>query len=335
MKTFVTFFFLMLMAMAGNAQKTKFKIDENNKELQLLREQAKKRTERQKEQLSPYSIKSKGKVLNPMLPACRNVSKYKTIDHGTVRILYAFNAEDIADPQTYDDLQRLEIGKNYVKYYGYNVFQADSIATVEFMISSKIYGVSFPMEGGNIFISMQIDGKHQGWSRNLFSEFFKDLSKNEMTEYCRMPSGRMLRKYKSYYTESVPVQDWQIEEETREIAGYLCQKAVCDFRGRSYTAWFTVDIPISQGPWKFSGLPGLILKVYDDRQEYVFECVGIEQHSQEYPIILLDNYKDYQKTTRLKLDKLLKSVCENYYQLTGMTDAVSTLLYPYNPIELK
>lgn len=54
-------------------------------------------------------------------------------------------------------------------------------------------------------------------------------------------------------------------------------KATCTFRGREYTAWFCVDIPISNGPWKFGGLPGLILKVYDKDHLFVFESIEIEK----------------------------------------------------------
>ena len=80
-------------------------------------------------------------------------------------------------------------------------------------------------------------------------------------------------------------------------------------------------------------MPGLILKVEDDAKEYVFECVGIEQ--QKCPIILQDHYKTYRKTTRTELDKMLRRICENYYQITGMTNVVNKLLRPYNPMELK
>ena len=61
--------------------------------------------------------------------------------------------------------------------------------------------------------------------------------------------------------------------------------------------------------------------------------MGIEQ--QKRPIILLDNYKTYRKTTRTELDKTLKRICENYYQITGMTNVVNKLLRPYKPMELR
>lgn len=56
---------------------------------------------------------------------------------------------------------------------------------------------------------------------------------------------------------------WQLEDEVKQLGNYSCQKATTHFRGREYTAWFTQEIPLSFGPWKFYGLSGLILEVYD------------------------------------------------------------------------
>lgn len=35
----------------------------------------------------------------------------------------------------------------------------------------------------------------------------------------------------------------------------MTQKATCDFAGRKWIAWFTTEIPIQDGPYKFYGLP--------------------------------------------------------------------------------
>jgi len=45
------------------------------------------------------------------------------------------------------------------------------------------------------------------------------------------------------------------------ISDYNVTKAKVEFRGRKYEAWFSEEIPINAGPWKFFGLPGLILEV--------------------------------------------------------------------------
>jgi GLPGLI family protein len=65
--------------------------------------------------------------------------------------------------------------------------------------------------------------------------------------------------------EKTPVINWKITNELRTIKGYACKKATTHFRGRDYEAWFTTDIPIVAAPWKFVGLPGLVLKIQGTR----------------------------------------------------------------------
>lgn len=61
---------------------------------------------------------------------------------------------------------------------------------------------------------------------------------------------------------------WEIKDETKIISNYNCNKATATFRGRKYTAWFTSELPITTGPWKFHGLPGLILEISDDSKAF-------------------------------------------------------------------
>lgn len=79
-----------------------------------------------------------------------------------------------------------------------------------------------------------------------------------------------------YYEQKIKLFDWNIINEVKEIEGYKAQKAITNFAGRQYTAWFTFEIPISEGPYKFNGLPGLILEIYDSKKDYVFEITGLE-----------------------------------------------------------
>ncbi|WP_027375886.1 GLPGLI family protein [Kaistella palustris] len=64
---------------------------------------------------------------------------------------------------------------------------------------------------------------------------------------------------------------WNILPETEKIGDYKTQKAETQFGGRKWLAWFTPEIPIPDGPYKFSGLPGLIVKVEDTAGDYSFD----------------------------------------------------------------
>src|SRR5690606_32559800 len=77
--------------------------------------------------------------------------------------------------------------------------------------------------------------------------------------------------------EEMPELDWEILEDTKDIGGYICQKAVANFKGRVYEAWFTTEIPMPFGPWKLQGLPGLILAAADTKNEVIFEYAGFEK----------------------------------------------------------
>jgi GLPGLI family protein len=79
--------------------------------------------------------------------------------------------------------------------------------------------------------------------------------------------------------DSFPVINWQISTDTATFGGLHCQKATTRFKGRDYIAWFCPDIPFHGGPWKLSGLPGLILEAYDVKKRVVFKFDGIEDVS--------------------------------------------------------
>lgn len=75
-----------------------------------------------------------------------------------------------------------------------------------------------------------------------------------------------------YYQEDRLVK-WDVTENLEQQNGYKAQKATTNFGGRVWTAWFTKDINVSDGPYKFSGLPGLIVKLEDDKGDYKFDLV--------------------------------------------------------------
>lgn len=91
--------------------------------------------------------------------------------------------------------------------------------------------------------------------------------------YCYDKVGNALYRY----VEHDRLFTWKIGPEKASISGYSCQRATTNFAGRAYEAWFTREVPISEGPYKFYGLPGLIVKINDLANYYSFELTKLSK----------------------------------------------------------
>ncbi len=127
-----------------------------------------------------------------------------------------------------------------------------------------------------------------------FFEYFitKDIPEQKVYYHDRVGAKQI------YYPEDRPIK-WEITSDVQNQNGYPSQKAVVNFGGRIWTAWFTKDINISDGPYKFSGLPGLIVKLEDDKGDYRFDLVKktIIQNAFEEPIS-----SDAKQSTRINFN---------------------------------
>ena len=104
------------------------------------------------------------------------------------------------------------------------------------------------------------------------------------------------------YEESFDCFNWLITSEIDTIHNYVCQKAICDFGGRTWEAWFTLELPFSDGPYKFCGLPGLILNIADTQNHYSWKFLSIEKPSE--PMMLYDRIEERTPTTKNDFFKL-------------------------------
>jgi len=76
--------------------------------------------------------------------------------------------------------------------------------------------------------------------------------------------------------------DWKVLNDKQKILNYNAQKASLNFAGRAWNAWFTQAIPLQDGPYKFHGLPGLIVKMEDTTKSHIFELIGISNLPDDY-----------------------------------------------------
>ncbi|NJL13845.1 MAG: GLPGLI family protein [Microscillaceae bacterium] len=99
--------------------------------------------------------------------------------------------------------------------------------------------------------------------------------KNQSLTYSLFQNGDSSEIY--YVLDSLPKFNWKITSIKKNILGLDCFKAISnEFRGRVYEVWFTYEIPISSGPWKLGGLPGLILEANDVEEQIFFRIMKAE-----------------------------------------------------------
>ncbi|MBB2953379.1 GLPGLI family protein [Sphingobacterium sp. JUb56] len=125
----------------------------------------------------------------------------------------------------------------------------------------------------------------------------------------------------SYYEEKKGDMQWEMHPDTAHIHDFVCQKATADWGGRKWTAWFTMDIPISDGPYKFCGLPGLVLSISDQDKFFTFDIAYISKvNSVSVTFDQLRPDLALQKTTKesfYKARKNLRNTMAEYALLTG------------------
>ena len=221
--------------------------------------------------------------------AVRAAAREPVLDRAHMKCLYRYvYTFDTLKNELRDDLLILQIGKEVSKCYSYYTFQFDSLQRTP--DGAKIWSELFRR-------ATEKDGIYGDFPHVRMSTYvYKNYPTGQMTITDRISS----QDYR--YVDSLHTQTWTMGDSTREVLGYTCQQATADFRGRRWTAWFATDIPVSDGPWKLGGLPGLILEAYDEGQQHVFTAVGLERVKDELIIFnrpFRGNHR-FEQTNRLE-----------------------------------
>ena len=106
-----------------------------------------------------------------------------------------------------------------------------------------------------------------------------------------------------YYDEPFDEMKWElVGDSTKTVLNYECMMAETDYHGRHWTVWFTPEIPVQDGPWKFEGLPGMILMASDSTGDHSIVVTGIEYTTEPLPKMEVPEY--YSKGNRIDFLKL-------------------------------
>ena len=273
--------------------------------------------------------------LNDMSLSKSNLPLRDTIDHAVLCVHYKMwevkdSRVEKKKYRTYDMF--LQIGEKMSKFSDYNRYLNDSTVIME-----ELQGV----DNATIMMGMRVRGRGISTYKE---EVFKDYPNGSCTVYDDI---NILSHY--CYEDSEVSFDWTIVpmEKPDTIMGYPCGKATTIFRGRTYEAWYTDEIAVDNGTWKFQGLPGLILDVKDTDRDYFFKCTALYKPTWDSP---MTKRKESQKTTRKKFIKAKRRSGED--PIGSMMDAglITSIKAPdgspitsssvldiplYNPIELE
>ena len=236
--------------------------------------------------------------------AVRAAAREPVLDRAYMKCLYRYvYLNDTLTGKTKNDLLVLQIGTRISKCFSHYSNQVDSLSALPNgdMIIGKM--IDDAMNSGEF---MRGNYPH----KRLKTYIYKNYPEGRMT----VTDGLILQDYR--YVDSLHAQTWTMGDSTREVLGYTCQQATADFRGRRWTAWFATDIPVSDGPWKLGGLPGLILEAYDEGQQHVFTAVGLERVKDE-PIIFNRSFVGNQKFEQTNRLEFLRSKKKSLMDLNG------------------
>lgn len=119
-------------------------------------------------------------------------------------------------------------------------------------------------DGGNV-------GRMTGDLMDNPKAYYKDFKSKYILSHSDISYQR-----EAVLKDSLNMFSWEVTNKSKEILGYQCLEAKTHFRGRDYTAYYSPELPISDGPWKFNGLPGLILEVKSEDGRVHYEAVKLE-----------------------------------------------------------
>ncbi len=250
-----------------------------------------------------------------------SVPETETLANETMEFVYDYrccvDTTDLPEDNMSSDNMLLQIGPDGLsKFSSYKNLTVDSII----LQSSQEQIVNAAMEG--------------------------KLSTGEfMTIYKNYPAGKLTHTEKICldwfrYDEDMPQFNWELTDSVASVLGYECQSAKCRFRGREWTVFYTEDIPLSDGPWKLHGLPGLIMKASDEKGHYTFECIGIKSKA-DRPITIykvpFNNVKRseyYDTKHRFEINPYAYFEATTGGHITVTDEAGNPTLGAYDPIEL-
>lgn len=198
--------------------------------------------------------------MNKLLVFIIIISSFANAQNQRISYLYQVVPDSTNRVEVKSEMMILEILPKFSKFYSETVYKSDSAMKVMLEKELKSNGA----------INIKSD---------MRKGFFREVIIKEAPDFKTFLMTRNGQTQLKVYDDRIPV--WKILPEKQKMGDFQTQKAETEMYGRKWTAWFTTAIPIQEGPYKFHGLPGLIIKIEDQDHSHSFSLVGIKNLTSE------------------------------------------------------
>lgn len=235
--------------------------------------------------------------------------EYQAID--TSKYVCTYNYEFLEDSSSKYSLAQtemyLQIGSHLSRFTNAGTIISDSI----YFLNKNIDDLS---------LDYQIFKMVAGTRPKILAMYsiYKNWPKKDMVSFTAYDDGK---HYKVVHP--LPLK-WELDAKKDSIiSGYHCKKALTNFARRRYVAWYTMQIPVSEGPYKFKGLPGLIVKISDIKNQHCFTLTSVKKLKYIQPILFSNieyieiTPQEYVKVLKSKINQLLGKVQSGDVTLTS------------------
>lgn len=167
---------------------------------------------------------------------------------------YKFIPDSTDKADVKKEMMLLDIDKNGSQYYSYDKFKSDSTnkADMEKQLRSNSGNFTINRKDKPGQVSYKVTKEYPAFKTYLFTRVSID----------------------NYKISEDQKPEWKILPDKEKIGEYNAQKATTNFGGREWMAWFSTDLPFQDGPYKFYGLTGLIVKIEDKTGTHSMTLVG-------------------------------------------------------------
>ena len=187
------------------------------------------------------------------------------------------------------------LAQTYVADYSYTVdrkeFHTFSRFPAKLLINKdvKLYTVDYGLneKSSSQYVVSRLKHQYKQYSDSKTNIYIDDIIQDKQ----------------SFFVDKKPVMKWTLTKDVKINDKIKLKKATTSFRGRNYTIWYDDKVKISQGPWKFYNVPGLVYEAYDDNKDFSWKLLLFSKEDEAVKNPFQDSkieFKDYNEYPKLR-----------------------------------